>query len=229
MHRAHCTCNVVQHVKHVLSLPCRRYFDHLKALGRERSGLDDLRLSKHVEFCEATIQSVRPLHVGPNCLCSLLVIAQLNKLQVGVPVSAICLLLVCGCLVQTRQPHTLGYESRSVFGAVFCLCVSQGWAHAVRVPQASQQLQAAQNEHNALELQRYELVSGWHHDTSNPKDKLTMHGTTMYTVGGRYPCQGLQKHILTMISKLNSHAPDDPSRCLHEAQSAPTQSAVFCL
>lgn len=36
-----------------------RYFDHLKALGRERSGLDDLRLSKHVEFCEATITTVR--------------------------------------------------------------------------------------------------------------------------------------------------------------------------
>ena len=35
-----------------------RHYEHLKVLGRERSGLDDVKLNAHVSFCAAQLQKV---------------------------------------------------------------------------------------------------------------------------------------------------------------------------
>lgn len=44
----------------VLSFPrqAHRHYEHLKVLGRERSGLDDTKLDAHVKFCGAQLAKV---------------------------------------------------------------------------------------------------------------------------------------------------------------------------
>lgn len=42
----------------VLLKEAHRHYEHLKVLGRERSGLDDTKLTAHVNFCAAQLQKV---------------------------------------------------------------------------------------------------------------------------------------------------------------------------
>eukprot|EP00198_Chlamydomonas_reinhardtii_P002531 XP_001691867.1 Paf1 complex component [Chlamydomonas reinhardtii] len=45
----------------VLLKEAHRHYEHLKVLGRERSGLDDVKLNAHVSFCAAQLQKTQDL------------------------------------------------------------------------------------------------------------------------------------------------------------------------
>ncbi|KAG2448186.1 hypothetical protein HYH02_006771 [Chlamydomonas schloesseri] len=45
----------------VLLKEAHRHYEHLKVLGRERSGLDDVKLNAHVNFCAAQLQKTQDL------------------------------------------------------------------------------------------------------------------------------------------------------------------------